>query len=282
MIDLKKFYRMIQVSGDDAKTFLQGQLTCDMTKVTNERAAFAAHCNQKGRMVSLMFVIHWQTAFYLIMPKAIIEKAFATLQRYIFRSKVTLTLRQDLQLIGHLNDTLLGSKIAKDAFRVIQDKQACMVHVPGDRILVLSIPSTLSPAPSPKMGEGNLWQLRDIANNMPWLTPETLEKFIPNEINLAQHDGISFEKGCYIGQEIVARLHYLGKLKSGLYQVTIKSQHPPTPGEAIHNDQGKTIGNLVCAVSEAEETVGLAVLQNTALDQTDHLKIGDALVTIDR
>lgn len=265
MLDLNTFYSAIKVSGPDTDNFLQGQLTCDIRNITQQQAAYTAHCNQKGRMVCVCYAVRWADAVYLIMPKDIVVKTLKTLQRYIFRAKVELALADNLQIIGYLDGLPDWLEKPTEEFTVTQNEHACLVHIPGQRFLVISEqPQQHDGHPNKTIED---WLLRDIKNNMVWLTPDTIGQFIPNEVNLNAHGGVSLNKGCYIGQEIIARLHYLGQLKKQLYPLHIQAKNLPTAGTELLTADKRTAGQLVCCVQVDGEINGLAVLK-TELAQT--------------
>lgn len=174
----------LKINGDDAASFLQGQLTADINKLEN-KALFCAHCNLKGRMVSLGWLFKQDDTFYYVLPTAIIDIAKAKLMRFVMRSKVKLEI-EDRPLFGAWDQ----GGIVIDAQRSIYFEQPSGSEVPFEQ-----------------------WQMADIEGQFPWLDETTSGEFLPAEINLAQHGGVSLTKGCFIGQEIIARMHYLGKMK---------------------------------------------------------------------
>ena len=230
MLNLRPFYTAIKISGPESSNFLQGQLTCDITKLDPVKVTPSAHCNRKGRMVSLFLLCKHKADFYLIIPSAIAESALAELNKYVLRSKVNLAIDNELTITGYLD--------------IQPEPQDLIFTVPGKRWLALGQGQAEA-----DNNDINAWLERDIDNYMPWLTPETVGKFIPNEIKLDQHGGLSFDKGCYTGQEIIARLHYLGKSKKQLSQVNIKL-----------SDETTVPGDIICSMEISNVYYGLAVL----------------------
>lgn len=286
MVDLTSFYSVIKVSGSDMAVFLQGQLTCDINLISLEKAAFAAHCNPKGRMVSLFYCVRWGDAIYLIMPSSIARKAMRALSRYIVTSDVTLAQVDRYQIIGYIDKQPTILEKPKDKFAVTQNEHACLIHVPGQRLLLLSVPSLLGESHADQSIAN--WQRCDIEQNMVWLTPETAGELIPNEINLAQHGGVSLQKGCYVGQEIIMRMHALGKSKKRLYPIKIKinTKQCPTPGETIFASNPQTseklidAGKLICFVHQDDTIYGLALLNINSVAEQRPLSLAAGVVNV--
>lgn len=186
--DLSPF-SMVVVSGTQAETFLQSQLTCDVTQANDTTALLGAHCNIKGRMVSLFHLFKQDDVFCLLMPADVVEIAAKALKKYAQFSK-------DVDIIIETERPFVG-----------------VVNEPAD--IVLGKAPHYGLKRSDIKGEGAFadWQDAMIQNHHAWLTPETLGQFLPHDIDLPKLGGVSFKKGCFIGQEIIARMEYLGKLK---------------------------------------------------------------------
>jgi folate-binding protein YgfZ len=164
--------KIIAVSGAEAEKFLQGQLTCDVQAIADGHSSLGAHCNAKGRIMSLFRIYRQGDAFHLEMPSEVIDVAFAQLKKYaVFSKNVTLEI-----------------------------------------------------LPSPN-NEPN-WHRHNIEAGIPRLYPQTIGEFLPHYINLVELGGVSFTKGCYTGQEIIARMQHRGKLKQHMqlfeFPITIK------------------------------------------------------------
>ena len=186
--DLSPF-SMVVVSGTQAEAFLQSQLTCDVTQASDTTALLGAHCNIKGRMVSLFHLFKHLDSFCLVMPENVIEIAAKALKKYAqFSKEVDITIETDLPFVGVMDE-------------------------PADIILGNAPHYGLKRSDIKGKGTFSDWQDAMIQNHHAWLTPETLGKFLPHDINLPNLGGVSFKKGCFIGQEIIARMEYLGKLK---------------------------------------------------------------------
>lgn len=236
------------VSGVDAKKLLQGQLTCDLEKITPTKSALGALCNPQGRVISLFRLFMIGSDYYLQMPKDLLLTTSKALQKYAVFYKVTLTISPTLQTIGLSGSNLLTNLpfLPKNSDEVMHQDDITIIRLPGNliRYEMIGEPSSIKkqwgnllkltqPAPE------NTWKHCNIRTGIPSIYSETSEKFLPHEIQLDKLNAISFEKGCYTGQEIIARMHYLGKLKNRLYRARVQSSHTPQYGDPIYAEQAR-------------------------------------------
>lgn len=223
-------YGLLKVSGGDAKKFLQGQLTCDLEKLNPGDSALGAHCNPQGRIISLFYLFAKADAYYLLMQHNMVDLALNALKKYAVFFKTELTNVSD-------NFAVYGE---------IQQTENCFQFI--------KLPTETARGFSIK--ERNIARKEDPANSLAWkrlniqeglatIYPETSGKFLPHDLNLVQLGAISFEKGCYTGQEIIARMQYRGKLKTMLCAIKIKEETLPLLGSDI-----ESIGTLVDACQE--------------------------------
>ena len=217
---------LIRVSGDDAAHFLQGQLTCDVRTLTDAAASIAAFCNPKGRVISTLLLLKNGSEFWLVLPRSLLDKVIQKLRMYVLRSKVQLCDgRESHQILG-LNYPQAHPSLTwhAKAFRITHES-GVMVALPSThpRFLYLSerdAPSSLMAtldAAHFVQSSAEIWRYQDIGDGFPWFEIDRTEQFIPQMLNIDGLGGISFNKGCYTGQEIVARTHYLGKAKRQLF-----------------------------------------------------------------
>ncbi len=217
----------ICISGLDAKKFLQGQLTCNLDEITPTQSSLGAHCNPQGRVISLFRLFIFLDHYYLQMPRDMIPIALKALQKYAVFFKVKLTDASDeLTSIGYLGDTLPELPT-----------ECLCIKEPGSRYQLIG--SSLEA--SDKEQE---WKKLDIAQGIPAIYPETSERFLPHDIDLPKLNAISFNKGCYTGQEIIARMQYRGKLKNRLFRAKVQTDLPLTRGNDIYLEN-KTCGSIV-------------------------------------
>ncbi len=283
--DLNNF-ALIQISGADASTFLQGQLTCDIKDIDNKQAALATCCDHKGRMIANFWIWRCQKSYYyLLLPRSLRESLLTHLNKFAAFSKVNL-IADDANwivfgyagpdAIQHLQKQL-DLPIKNNSLTQTADTTVIKVSGQQPRFLVISkIDMALALwqnlAKQAKPVGKDSWNLLDILAGITFIKPQTQELFTPQMINLQLFNGISFTKGCYVGQEVIARTQHLGKLKRHLYQAQLKSSILPNPGDKLTDNQGETIGIIVSAsLLKSSEYALLAVIQDRALQHEAHI-----------
>lgn len=269
---------LITVRGADAENYIQGQLTNDIHNVTEYRSQLSAHCTPKGRVLACFRVFRRKDIVYLALPESLLELSLQQLRKYVLMSKVELDIESGLAQIGysaargmhHLRNIL--KTIPEEVDTVTHSEDISVIRVPGPypryellgsvaALKALWIKLDVHAAP---VGAGP-WSLLDILAGVPELCPETIDAFIPQMINLDALNGISFSKGCYTGQEIVARTHYLGKLKRRMFRLHSPAVDLPPAGTRIYNTAqhgDESVGTVITAQPAPEGgTALLAVLQ---------------------
>lgn len=229
-------YGFVRISGQDRQTFLQGQLTCDMRQINTQTATIAACCEANGRAVASMLLFEYQDHYLALLPKGCDQLLIDHLQKYAIFSKVTL---ESVDITIAINDSETVDSIA----------------LPGN------IPAWLTI--NANQGNINYQQLHTlmIDHGVALIPAELSSKLIPLMLNYDQLGGISFNKGCYVGQEIIARMHYKGQLKRHLQCITSATELPI--GADIVNDAKQTLGVVVLA----QGNNALAVIQDRGLEQ---------------
>ena len=255
---------LIAVQGADAATFLQGQLTNDIREVSATHSQISAYCSPKGRMLACMRIFMRNDIYYLSLPRDILDATLQRLRMFVLRAKVTLTDASDtLVYVGYAGEqavttltTILGT-VPANINDVIYINGLSVLRLPGlsprfgiigEVGAVQALWNTLHASARP-VGAG-AWDLLDIRAGIPIVYSATRDTFIPQMTNLDTLDGISFKKGCYTGQEIVARMHYLGTLKRRMFLAKIAMETPPQPGDALYvsgTENLQSIGNIVTA-----------------------------------
>jgi len=239
---------LLCVAGEGAKKLLQGQLTCNLDEISPQLSRLGAHCNPQGRIISLSRVLMYQNQYYLQLPRAILATALNALKKYAVFFKVTLTDASDsLSRLAYsgtqINKVFTHLPTENDA--VIEQDNIIIIKLPntaasyemiGDPATIAAIEKKL--ALYANKTPQNTWKALEIAAGLPGIYPETSEKFLPHELNLQLLNAISFDKGCYTGQEIIARMQYKGKLKKHTYRAKTLSATPPQLGADITNNQG--------------------------------------------
>jgi folate-binding protein YgfZ len=271
---------VLAVRGADAAKFLQGQLTCNLNYLSDTQASLGARCTQKGRMQSSFRILLLGDGVLLAMASELLEPQLADLKKYAVFSKSKLTDESAAWVrfgLAHADQALsaLGLALPVETDSVVRTETLIAIRVSPGRAelwapaehaesLLSQLAATLPQA------ELNEWLLGQIRAGIGQVMPQTRELFIPQMLNLQAVGGVSFKKGCYTGQEIVARMQYLGKLKRRLYRLSLVAAQVPEPGTALfapsHNS---SIGEVVIAAKADQSIELLAVLQAEAADNGD-------------
>jgi len=279
-VDLNQSLGLIQVSGENTEKFLQGQLTCDVTEVTAQQSRLGAHCDPKGRIQATFRLFKYHSDYYFLLPQNMVLHLINCLQKYAVFFKVKLTdVSEQWQKYG-----LMGERAIDVAKSISPEKIVLNVSDKQQRFIILSM-NRLELSDQFELADINVWQLLDIIAGVPTIYPETKDEFTPHQINYHLINGVSFTKGCYTGQEIIARMHYLGKSKQSMYHVTFVDRQFPTPGTKlfIDNDgQAKEVGIvLMTASDDANHYQALVCLHNQVISNTIHVRdLSGPIVTL--
>ena len=292
----------ISVSGPDSQKFLQGQLTCDLVNLPDEHLTLGSHCNPKGRMISAFYTLKVdQTEFVLLLPRDLVATALAALKKYAVFFKTELADISDEQrwlgLCGRdaasASSQVLNLSSDSDADLVAgqlrpfdHNGHRALAAALTERVVVVCVPSEqaadfwqkLNGSPAVAAGYSQ-WQRQLIEAGLPILHQSTSEAFIPQMLNLHLLGGVSFKKGCYTGQEVVARMQYLGAAKRRMYRARIDSGEVPVHGAEIFTPAGgSSVGNIVYASSAGDEIDLLAVLTKSKVADGESLQLADGRV----
>lgn len=257
----------LQVHGPDAHAFLQGQLTCQMDDLSAPVARLAAHCNPKGRILSLFFIMAWEGAYLLLMPTPMIDPCVTEFKRFVFRSKVCFDQRSDLQLAACMNP----NHRPQAPWSYDQQGGRTTIHLPGQPTALLAIGSTKHMAPLDATDDSSAWHAWRWQNRIPMVLAESAGLFTPHMLNLVTHGGVSFDKGCYCGQEIIARTQHLGQNKKTLQAYVGPLHHDANPGDSLSNASGDPVGKVLEAMPINGAQHLLAVVHERALEQALYL-----------
>ncbi|PCR96880.1 folate-binding protein [Pseudomonas sp. FW215-R2] len=277
---------VLAVRGADAGKFLQGQLTCNINYLNDTQASLGARCTQKGRMQSSFRIVLEGDGVLLAMAGELLEPQLADLKKYAVFSKSKLTDESASWVrfgLDHGDAALssLGLELPAETDSVARHEGLIAIRVSPNRA-ELWVPADQSDSIKGKLSaqlseaELNQWLLGQIRAGIGQVMPSTRELFIPQMLNLQAVGGVSFKKGCYTGQEIVARMQYLGKLKRRLYRVQLDASELPEPGTPLFApSHGSSIGEVVLAARAEKNIELLAVLQAEAAEAGD-LHLGTA------
>jgi len=281
---------VLTVSGKDAAKLLQGQVTCDVNELTDTKSSLGALCNPKGRAITTFLLIKTSDTFLVILPKELLETVKKRLQMYILRSAVTVTDSSDEICLMGLSATSMQAEplfntTRQDTITVNFPATQYRYLVIADTDKAIALWSDRVDNQHFKPTNSDQWRYLDIISGVPWLTTETSEEFIPQMLNLDQLDGISYNKGCYTGQEIVARTHYLGKTKRALFLAECESTAIPAPNSAIIDNSSnteQTIGKVLLAqhapiaIESAVTAVKMLIVLQVSDSDTYNLSLNDS------
>lgn len=275
---------LIAARGEDADAFLHGQLSNDVTGLGPDTSRLAAYCDPKGRMLAVLRLFRRDGELYLRLPRSLIDAVAERLRRFVLRSRVTLEDVGDglagIGVSGPRAGDLLARAVPTLPAQVDQVTQAgttSVIRVPGPlpRFEVYAPPADLrrlwdalnvhgAPVGAPA------WTLLEILSGLPTVYPETAGRFVPQMANLQLVGGVSFRKGCYPGQEVVARMQYLGTLKRRMVLAHADTDRAPRPGDALYapdRGQGADVGAVVDAAPAPDGGYRLlAVVQIASAD----------------
>ncbi|KTD08156.1 YgfZ/GcvT domain-containing protein [Legionella jamestowniensis] len=263
---------ILRLEGERAQEFLQGQLTCDLRKVNPTTMRQGAQCNLKGRILSLPDVIYWQH-FQLVLPNDILLETQTSLLKTAMLSKVTIEPDDAIRIYGfYLSNP--SDLLPEHALLSLKPLSAlgtatfyCYCVYPNYYIFILSSEYAnrfIEPFVKANQYHGSLpWHYQMLKQKQIQIYPETRGLFLPHRLDLHQSDYLSFDKGCYKGQEIIARTHYRAKLKHGLRLFTLESSAPLFAGKRLLDSHGQVeVGELVdfCPLGNNQFLIAASVL----------------------
>jgi len=247
---------LIRATGEDRLAFLHGQLTRDLHNLETGRAGMAAWCNPKGRVIASLLLIHHPDHVDLLIAANLREQVFRRMQMFVLRSQVTLTAPDDSACIGigggAISDTAveLLQELAPQSWSAAMHGNLTLVQMPGPdpRVLVYGPAADIRSLQQQceiecRSATESEWMLLNIETGLPWIDAGVSEQFLPQMLNLEQIGGLDFNKGCYPGQEVIARLHYRGEVKQRLRRGT--SEQALEPGAALYTENGERAGTIV-------------------------------------
>lgn len=276
-------HRLLTATGPDASRFLQGQCTCDLRKLVDNHHLLGAHCNPKGRMISSFAIAaNGNGEITLRVRSNIAESALAALKKYIVfaKAEIQMDTRVALALIGpSAAAALAGAALPAPGHVTHQEELTVLNH--GSDFFELWLDATRAQALWPRLvshaqpiGCSTL-DLHLIRAGLAEVQSETQESFIPQMFNYQILDGISFKKGCYTGQEIIARMQYRGELKKHTYRAQILGREPVPVGTSVYfpDTAEKSVGTIVASALTAEAHEALVVTTEDTSTKTTPLKI---------
>ncbi len=270
------------------RAFLQGQLTCDVEALSDDTAVHGAYCTAKGRVLANFLLWPDAGTVLMLMPRSLVASIRKRLQSFVLRSKVALDDRSEAFALFGLAGPAAPTTVAAfagaapaDHLRITRSDGVIVIALDTDRVVVVtrverafetwdSFASTLKPVGAP------CWEWLDIANGLPWITAATQDQFVPQMANLDLIGAVNFRKGCYTGQEIVARMQYLGKPKRRLFLAQVDVESSPAPGESLVTDGDQPAGTVVNAAPAPQGGFDLLAVVQTASAGAATVRLGSS------
>lgn len=280
---------LIGFSGEEAQTFLHGQVTNDLRNLAPERAVFAGYCSAKGRMLANFLVFRRGGDILLMLPEATRESVQKRLSMFILRSKVKardagaewVRLGLSGAGAGELLAETLGLKPGHNLMAVAHGDDAFAVRLGDARFDLFVAPDRAESAWAALSAKARpvgspAWDWLMVAGGIPAILPETQDQFVPQMANMVELGGVSFQKGCYPGQEIVARSQYLGKQKRRMYLAHVAAE--AKPGEAVYSTDlsGQVTGMVVNAAPAPEGGSDLIAVMQISSYESGDVRLGAA------
>jgi folate-binding protein YgfZ len=288
---------IISVTGDDKKSYLQGQLTCDVVALESSHSTLGAHCDAKGKVWSIFDLFYLNEGYGLFLHASGIETSLSELKKYAVFSKVDISLatEQVFGIVGSKADNFIQQH-ANSSDDVCQCLGGTAVKIESNRWLFIINESAqakfIDVTKDLRWLSDSIWDYFDIKSARPRVTKSMQNEHIPQALNLQALDGISFQKGCYTGQETVARAKYRGMNKRSLYIINSQPQsieltpNQPFLVERSVGENWRKAGELICYHQQKNGTVlGLIILPNdlepdTQLRSTDYPELKFALAQL--
>ena len=238
---------VLKIEAPDAQKFLQGQLTCDVVKLPEGQGTLGGYCTIKGRLLSVFYLLCFSKQLYwMICPKSVASTTRDTLMKYgaFSRAKI-IDLGEDQPLFGSFSEQSSEFGTIEESTMVI-DKNRSICWGPQTEA----------------SSDLEAWVTADAHCQLPWIEEQTQSQLLPHHCGLVEQEGVSFEKGCYLGQEIVARMHYKGNIKKHA-KVLSGFSSTPQAGQILEDKDGKNVGTVLygagalalCVVNDGAEGV---------------------------
>jgi len=283
---------LISVDGEDAADFLQGQLTNDVRNVSLSHCQLSAYCTHKGRMLANFKLFKRGESYYLNLPQALLEPILKRISMFILMSKVTMKDSSD----AFVKIGVSGPKADEQLAEIISDLPVetddvtqvngysiikCAGTLPryeiiGDLEAMISLWGQLDVNAAPISSDA--WETLDILAGIPTITEATSEAFVPQMTNMQFINGVNFQKGCYTGQEVVARMQYLGKAKRRMFRVEIETSDTVNPGDKLFSKDSKSgqgTGQIVNAQDNGNGGYAALAVIDIADAEAGNLKLHD-------
>jgi len=277
----------LKVSGSDATKFLHAQFTNDLANLAVDSWQYSGYCTPKGRLLAFMTIARIdENEYMLILPVEISEKILPRLRMFVMRDDVTITSQIDhIRIIGIAGNASALTDIAisdvGETGKVTKDGSSYLLTIDdglstnAERYIYIFDSDEINRFPQADSSR-NDWTLLDIQAGIPAITAATEEAFVPQMVNLDLIGAVNFKKGCYPGQEIVARVHYLGKIKQRMFIVKSEGKTIALPDDKVYinGQEDKTAGTVVQSAIIGSHQLLQIVLQTAAVINNADIRLG--------
>lgn len=287
---LLKDWCIISVKGKDALNYLQGQLTIDVLSVTNNTYKICAHCNVNGKTLSNLYLFKYKKDFAYIIRKNIISIQTKELKKYSIFSDVKITYETDLVILGIVKcdikklfpENFFELTKAKNNFIQKENLYILRLVDPIERFIVITSAEKAKLLQNKLLNmvtiyHSNQWLILDIEANLPIIDKKSIGKFLPQSLNLNNFNGINFKKGCYLGQEIIAKTKFFNSNKKNMYHLHGQYSSLPNKNELLEikiNNKWIPLGNIIAfSKLENNKIIIQAILKEDLLKMSKIIKI---------
>jgi len=271
---------LLHITGDDAESFLQAQFSNDVAALALPGSQINTWSTAKGRVLMVFRLLKVADGYVIKMPTELVEPVLKRLRMFVLMAKVVIEPREDWVALGvsgkcasALSDEC--GELPSQVDDVVALNNNCWVaccrgespryEIIGDAEEISKLVSRL--AKDGHMANDETWRLQNIDAGVPSVFSATSESFVLQMLNLHRIDGVSFKKGCFPGQEVVARMHYLGKLKRQMYRLESTTGEAPVAGGSVYKAGGSAVGEIVDAVQTNTGARMLAVMKIDSLEE---------------
>jgi folate-binding protein YgfZ len=263
---------VIQLTGEARTSYLQGQITADINQLTDNNALLACHCDFKGKVWSVFYTLAWMDSILLITHNSVLDKSLSELNKYGVFAKVDITNKSDEWQITGGSGALFENAV-KELFselpttdrKVLSNGYGLVMSIeqPEQRYLVLQPSNAEKQLTCDLAQDDALWEIADIRAGLGDIRETTINEYVPQMLNLQALHAIDFEKGCYMGQEVVARTKYLGRNKRAGFILVAESENIDFAGEQLEYQIGENWrpgGKILRSSADSGQTWAFAVL----------------------
>ncbi|WP_454124566.1 tRNA-modifying protein YgfZ [Kosakonia sp. Marseille-Q7440] len=289
-------WALATITGADSEKYLQGQVTADVSTLAANQHLLAAHCDSKGKMWSNMRLFHDKEGFAWLLRRSVRETQLRELKKYAVFSKVAIAADDDRVLLGVAGFQAraalanLFSTLPESENQVVQEGETTLLWFahPAERFLLVTDAATAEMVTEKLRGEAQLnnsqqWLALNIEAGLPVIDEANVAQFIPQATNLQALGGISFKKGCYTGQEMVARAKFRGANKRALWYLAGTASRVPEAGEDLERKMGdnwRRTGTVLAAAQLDDGRVIVQVVMNNDMEPDSVFRVREDANTL--